>query len=459
MFLNIDFLQHFFYFIGSSYSLPLILINFLVTLVYTLRTFLAQKKFLSPSVANLFRLFSLIVSSLLLTLLFAKHGIDTLDQKNSLLVVVGYLSCMNCFYLWLKHFDIRYVLSTQVITTIFFLVLLIFKFDLIIKGASAFSWVLMVYSLALGFTHLLSFDNFSVFRLFHNRLESYAWYKNVMEHTRVDTAMISYVPCGLTINMVNLIYLIQVADGFFAYLLMGVCLWSIGYQTLLAIGLCALCETHPVKYRWNFVIQTYLNLWVTLKTVWQQTLTNSLPRKIPLVNLGMALLLTAIQLPTVGYCAGPEFTSAGASSELASDEGSRDLFGNKNKPTASNKAVGEGQTASKAAKVAKPAVDFAAKEAKDIGGRYYEKGKNAAAGAGVAGTAAVVAYGASEGAKAVGVELTSLPGTSANPSTEEFQKLESQVKELKAEVKELKAQKEQSEGQKEVENEKVSNKK
>lgn len=117
----------------------------------------------------------------------------------------------------------------------------------------------------------------------------------------------------------------------------------------------------------------------------------------------MAFLLTAIQLPIVSYCAGPE--PLGASNKLSSEEGSRDLFGNKNKPTSSNKAVGEGQAASKVVKAGKPAVDFAAKEAKDVGGRYYEKGKDAVAGAGVAGTAALGAYSLAELAKAAGYEL------------------------------------------------------
>lgn len=87
----------------------------------------------------------------------------------------------------------------------------------------------------------------------------------------------------------------------------------------------------------------------------------------PLINLGMALLLTAIQSPIVAYCAGAEplTNTAEASSELSTEGGSTDLFGNTNKPGVNSKAVGEGMVVSKAAKAAKPAADFAAKEAKD----------------------------------------------------------------------------------------------
>lgn len=443
--------QDFIYFIGAV-SPMLILINFAVTFVYTICTFLAQKKMLPPFLANAFRLFSVIVSALLLSLLFAKHGIDALNQKNSLLIILGFLSVMHWTYLWLKGFDIRYVLSTQVITTMFFFVICISRFDLIIKGASPLLWLLAIYSLALALTHALSFDNFSVFQLFNKQLEGYVWYKHFMQHARVDTAMTLYVPCGLTINMVNLIYLIQVADGWFAYLLMVFCLWSIGYQTLLAIGLCALCETHPVKYRWNFVIQTYVNLWVTLKAVWQQTRTDSLPRGIPLVNLSMALLLAALQSPTVGYCAGPE--SLEASSDLSTEGVSMDLSDKKSKPTTSNKAVGEGTVGTKVAKAAKPTADFAAKEAKDIGGRVYDKGKDAVATGIVAGSVAAGAYAFSEGAKVAGVELPSLPGTSENPE------LESRVKVLEAQIKELKTNTEQANEQaQETEGKELSNKK
>ncbi|MEO0933410.1 MAG: hypothetical protein AAFY21_06505 [Cyanobacteria bacterium J06641_2] len=419
----------------SAYSPVLILINSLVTFAYTICTFLAQKQMLPPFLANGFRLFSVIVSSLLLTLLFAKHGIDALNQQDSLLIILGALGIIHWFYLWLKDFDIRYVLSTQVITTIFFLVVWACQLNVIIKGGAALLWLLSIYSLALALTHVFSFSNFSVFQLFSKELEHYEWYKHFMQHARVDRAMVLYVPCGLTINTVNLIYIIQVGDGWLVYLLIGICLLSIGYQTLLAIGLCALCETHPVKYRWNFVIQSYLNLWVTFKTVWQQTCTGNLPsgKEIPLVNLGMAFLLAALQSPIVGYCAGPEATSAGASSELTSDEGSRGLFGNKNKPTSSNKAVGEGAAASKAAKMAKPAVDYAAKEAKDITGRYYDKGKDTAAGAAVAATVAGGAYSLAELAKLAGFELPTLPGTSASPSTQEQVFLQKKLNDLKRE--------------------------
>ena len=441
-------LQDFAYFL-SIYSPLLIFINCVVTFTYTMCTLLALKRTLPPFIANLFRLFSVIVSTLLLTLLFTKYSIDALNQKDSLIAVLVYLSFMHWLYLWFKNFDIRYVLSTQVITTIFFLVLWVFKFDLIIKGASAFLWLLSIYSLALGFTHLLSFDNFSVFRLLNKRLEHYPWYKNSMEHAKVDKAMVLYVPCGLTINMVNLIYLIQVGDGWFVYLLIGICLWSIGYQTLLAIGLCTLCETRPVKYHWNFIIQSYLNLSVIFKIVWQQTRNNNLPREIPLVNLGMAFLLAAIQLPIVGYCAGPEsLTNVGTSGELSSEEGSRDLFGNKNKPAPGNKAVGEGQTASKLGKAAKPVASFAAKEAQDFGKKTYEKIKDTGSTATAAGVIGGMAYTASEGAKAAGVELPSLPGTSANTELESrLEALESKKKGLESEIKELKAAKEQSSGQ------------
>lgn len=106
----------------SAYSPLLILINFLVTLAYTVCTFFAQKKILSPFPANIFRLFSVVISAFMLTLLFAKHGVDALNQTDSLLRILSVLSIMHWFYLWLKDFDIRYVLSTQVITTIIFLV-------------------------------------------------------------------------------------------------------------------------------------------------------------------------------------------------------------------------------------------------------------------------------------------------------------------------------------------------
>nr|AZP40226.1 hypothetical protein [Ulva flexuosa] len=124
------------------------------------------------------------------------------------------------------------------------------------------SFMVIEYLLTRLLTHVFSFDNFSVFRSLNNQLEHYVWYNHFMQHAKVDRAMTLIVPCGLTINMLNLIYLIQVADGWFAYLLMVFCVWSIGYQTLLAIGICALCETGPVKYPWNFVIQSYVNLWV-----------------------------------------------------------------------------------------------------------------------------------------------------------------------------------------------------
>jgi len=69
----------------SLYSPALIFINFAVTLIYTLLTVCAQKGILSSFPANIYWLLSVIVSSLLLTLLFAKHGVDTLNQKNSIL--------------------------------------------------------------------------------------------------------------------------------------------------------------------------------------------------------------------------------------------------------------------------------------------------------------------------------------------------------------------------------------
>lgn len=119
--------------------------------------------------------------------------------------------------------------------------------------------------------------------------------------------------------------------------------------------------------------------------------------------------------------------------KLTSDEGSRDLFGNKNKPTSSNKAVGEGAAASKVAKTAKPAVDFAAKEAKDIGGRYYDKGKDTVAGAAVAGTVAVGAYSLAELAKLAGFELPTLSGTSPTLSTQEQIILQEKLNQLKQE--------------------------
>lgn len=372
-------------------------------------------------------------------MLFAKHGVDALNQKDSLLVILGFLSVMHWFYLWLKAFDTRYVLSTQVITTIFFLVVWACQLNLVIKGGSALLWLLSIYSLALALRHVFSFDNFSVFRSLNKQLEHYVWYNHFMQHAKVDRAMTLIVPCGLTINMLNLIYLIQVADGWFAYLLMVFCVWSIGYQTLLAIGICALCETGPVKYPWNFVIQSYVNLWVAFKAVWRQTRTNSLPRQVPLINLGMALLLTAIQSPIVAYCAGaePPTNTAEASSELSREGGSTDLFGNTNKPGVNSKAVGEGMVVSKAAKVAKPAADFAAKEAKDIGARYYDKGKDAVAGAAVAGTVAEGVYSLSELAKLAGFELSTQSGMSPTLSTEEQISLLEKLNALKREAVDL----------------------
>lgn len=179
----------------SSISPWLILANSLVTFAYTVCTFLAQKRVFPPFPANLFRLFSVVVSFLLLTLLFAKHGVDALNQKDSLLVILGFLSVIHWLYLWLKAFDTRYVLSTQVITTIFFLVVWACQLNLVIKGGSALLWLLSIYSLALALTHVFSFDNFSVFRSLNKQSEHYVWYNHFMQHAKVDRAMTLIVPC------------------------------------------------------------------------------------------------------------------------------------------------------------------------------------------------------------------------------------------------------------------------
>ena len=352
-----------------------ILLNFLAVFLYSALTFGAQTKAVSPLPANLFRLVSLVVSTLLVTLLFGKYILDTLTVPavifNIIQLSLPFQMAVFWLYLWLKGFDIRYVLSTLIISVILLLVVCIVQLRGLTELCSPLIWLTLINSIAAILTHFISFEDFIVFQLFNKRLERYVWYKPIMEHAKADNSLALHIACGLTINMHSLIYIIKVVQSseWLGYALMVICGCSIAYQTMLAIGLCALCQNGSVKYRWNFMIQSYINLYVTFRKVWYQTHTGSLPPKLSLMNLYMAFVLIAIQSPLVGYCSGVEFpmNTEGSSNEFTSDGESSDLFGQKNKPGPGNKAVGEGATVTKYGKAAKPYVDYAAREAREVG--------------------------------------------------------------------------------------------
>lgn len=83
-----------------------------------------------------------------------------------------------------------------------------------------------------------------------------------------------------------------------------------------------------------------------------------------------------------------------------------------------------------------------------MGKETYKKIKDAGSTAAAATSMAGLAYTATEGAKALGVELPSLPGTSTNPEVERrLEVLESKNQVLESEIKELKAANKQSSGQ------------
>ncbi len=406
----------------NGYIPYVILLNFLAVFLYSALTFAAQTEAVSPLPANLFRLVSLVVSTLLVTLLFGKYILDTLTVPAEIVnpAYGSMLFQMLVFwlYLWLKDFDIRYVLSTLIISVIFLLVLWAFGLPALFLIDIPLLWVTSIYTAAAILTHFISFEDFIVFQSFNKQLGRYVWYKPIMEHAKADNSMALHIACGLTINIHSLIYTIKLVQNseWWGYALMVICGCSIAYQILLAIGLCALCQKGSVKYRWNFMIQSYINLYVTFRKVWYQTRTGSLPPKLSLMSLRMTFVLIAIQSPLVGYCSGVEYpmNTEGSSNEFTSDGESSDLFGQKNKPGPGNKAVGEGATMGKYARAAKPYAEYAAHEAREIGKEVAASVRREAvdkvaggmlfgAGAAILNNSSVLEY--------LGIELPTLPGS------------------------------------------------
>ena len=143
-----------------------ILLNFLAVFLYSALTFAAQTKAVSPLPANMFRLVSLVVSTLLVTLLFGKYILDTLTVPAKILNAAysSMLFQMLVFwiYLWLKGFDIRYVLSTLIISVIFLVVLWAFGLPGLCLIDIPLLWVTMIYTAAAILTHYISFEDFIV---------------------------------------------------------------------------------------------------------------------------------------------------------------------------------------------------------------------------------------------------------------------------------------------------------
>jgi len=440
--LNFEFLNN-----SSNYYFPtLVNVYWISILGYMLATWLAEKRNVPVIAANGLRVFSLVIGGLTMTAIFSSHAI----ALGHWALRVAFLSASCAFALWYFHrFDVRCILASLVFMPLILFIAYCHGFYAIVTQVPALAWLICINSIALLLAHFLS-AAYGVFDLWHEQLLRFKFYAAQIHIYSKNPSFASLnLASGLSFSILNFIGLTQTWSSGWSILMLCFLAFSIFYQSIMAIGLISLCnkEKITVRYAYGFVIQSYLNLWVTLKKVVHQTQLNLLPM-VTLNQFSMMLFLFLIQSP-LSYCACVDgdgslgnFNSSGenpaqkekapgSSSELSralanfpaiSEPGSSQVFSTNemeelqgllsSTQSGDASAVAEGAAGAKAVKTlgpyARAAAQGAKTEAADFAARCYDKTKHTAAtavGTAVVGATVVTGYEFyKQGSLAVGQE-------------------------------------------------------
>lgn len=293
-------------FLNANFS-TLLIVYFTSVLSYMLTTWLAQRQIVPKLSANILRLASLVILTLVMTLLFLKHGTEVLgnfDRINEISIYSFEVFTVGSWlYLWTKDFDVRYALATLVLSPVLALVAYGLGFNEVCIIVPTWVNLFWLHGVALWYVQFFCRD-FHDFGWVHRRLYGWSFYKTQMDLLKRDLngSCLSLV-CSLSIGLLNTLSLAQNCQGWAGAAGLLLCSLLLAYNTLIGVGLIALCHGQPtVVYRWGFVIQAYINLWVAFKAVCEQTRYGLLPR-VTLAKFGFVLMLFMFQSP-LAYCSG-----------------------------------------------------------------------------------------------------------------------------------------------------------
>ena len=212
---------------------------------------------------------------------------------------------------------------------------------------------------------------------FRSRFKSYHSLVLALQAYDDKPHLVQNITCGLSFSLLNFVQVYQNATNFGCAVTL-IITFSIGLYTLLACEFIHIAK--GVKYHYNFVIQTYINLYVSLRRLWAQTQKNNLG-SVSLTHTLMVLTLALVNTP--GAFAMDEHSELTGLSGNRSSAGDCASMGLGNTEELSDKPHGEPVAegaVKKAAKVAFDAAKVAAEKAKphaeDMAHRVVETAKN-----------------------------------------------------------------------------------
>ena len=271
---------------------PIIIMTYFVSVLsYMVATWSAQQQLVPKLSANLLRLASLVILTLVMTLVFLKHGVEIFAPSVNCTREFAIFSVANWLYLWTKDFDVRYALATLVLGSLLALVIYGLGFNNVYTNGPSWINLFCLQGIALWYVQFFCRD-FHDFGWVHRRLLYWDFYKTQMDLLKRDLhgSCLSLM-CSVSIGLLNTPSLAQNCQGWMGAAGLLLCSGLLAYNTMISVGLIALCHnTQPVVYHWGFVIQTYINLWLAFKAVCQQTYYGLLPR-LAVARFGFVLTL------------------------------------------------------------------------------------------------------------------------------------------------------------------------
>lgn len=281
---------------------------------YIVATWLAEKQLTPVISANLIRLVSLLVGIVFATWLLLNHGLVVVNAPAFVCASVVFLMALWQTALWAYDWDIRYVLTSLAAVPGLVFVMLAGGFYLTVGLFPSLFWLMMISSLACCVPSFLrKHYGYAVFDVMHAQFNKHPHYRDHLQALAKDlptsargaASQLSFSILQWFTIAQSCLSILPLSNSLTAWLciaLLCVVTATVVYQAHVAVGLVALCnkEKRIITYRYGFVVQLYLNFWITFQKVWHQTVHNQLP-SVRLERFVLVLLMAATQ-STVSYC-------------------------------------------------------------------------------------------------------------------------------------------------------------
>lgn len=379
--------------INSAVSSAVIMLSYVSSLVYMTCSWLSKTGYFNKNLANALRLFSLVITGVALTVLMASHVINfALFITSHWVWLVPGLSLWASGFTTLKinNFTGQSVLGPMILVVVCYALEAMFTTispNLLLGGYPALWHLGFVYACAVLIKSFWGDDYVHTLNRFAERFAKWRFTKVLCDTVKSyddKSNLVLNMTCGLTISLLNALSL-QLGTPQ-SYIVLMVLLLSITYYFIL--GCLLIQHSANVRYNYNFVIQTYLNLYNSFACVWLQV-RRGVCANVSFTSFFTVLILMLVNTPAA-FCMGelPDWhidsskdntgDLSTSSKRLSDQTGAHAIVGPKKViKTGEAKAVGEGARASK---IAKEIVhDTAAYASENKGKLVTEKGATLAA--------------------------------------------------------------------------------